>query len=53
MDWDKLTTPYRLGCPKDHIDNDCNRGEFYRDFDRIVFWSAFRRLQAKTGFPFP
>jgi len=53
MEWKKLLQPYRLGCPK-IIDKDIGRNEFQRDFDRIIFSTAFRRLQGKTQvFPFP
>lgn len=54
MDWEKLIKPYRLGCPKDKCAHDPNRNEFQRDFDRIIFSAAFRRLNGKTQvFPFP
>jgi len=53
MEWEKLLQPYRLGCPK-RINKDIGRHEFQRDFDRIIFSTAFRRLQGKTQvFPFP
>ena len=54
MEWDKLLTPYRLGCPKELEPPDPNRNEFQRDYDRIIFSTAFRRLHGKTQvFPFP
>lgn len=55
MEWEKLLMPYRLGCPKNDISpNTLDRSEFQRDFDRVVFSSAFRRLNGKTQvFPFP
>jgi len=55
MEWSKLLIPYRLGCPKsDHSFSNPNRGEFQRDFDRVIFSSPFRRLNGKTQiFPFP
>lgn len=54
MEWSSLIMPYRLGCPKDGFDGDKGRSEFHRDFDRIVFSSAFRRLNGKTQVvPFP
>jgi|GEM_PF-2870826 len=53
MKWEKLIKPCRLGCPKT-TEKNCDRGEFHRDYDRVIFCSAFRRLQGKTQvFPFP
>ncbi|WP_415716850.1 deoxyguanosinetriphosphate triphosphohydrolase [Maridesulfovibrio sp.] len=47
MKWNKLLGKQRIGKDKsDAIDHD--RSEFQRDFDRIIFSSAFRRLQDKT-----
>jgi dGTPase len=46
MDWKKLLSRKRLG--KSQVENDPNRNPFQRDFDRIIFSSAFRRLQDKT-----
>jgi len=45
----------RLGCENSPVDENLNaRSEFKRDFDRIIFSPAFRRLQGKTQiFPFP
>lgn len=34
MEWDKLLTPYRLGCPKELEPPDPNRNEFQRDYDK-------------------
>jgi len=55
MEWDQLLKSNRLGCPKeDHQDLNRCRSESERDFDRIIFSSAFRRLSGKTQvFPFP
>ena len=55
MEWSQLLKSNRLGCPKeDHQDINPCRSESERDFDRIVFSSAFRRLSGKTQvFPFP
>lgn len=55
MDWQSLLNPNRLGCPEPQPDGKiAARTEFQRDFDRIIFSSAFRRLQSKTQvFPFP
>ncbi len=47
MKWNKLLSKQRIGKEKsDYADKD--RSEFQRDFDRIIFSSAFRRLQDKT-----
>jgi dGTPase len=54
MEWGKLLKPYRLGCPKEECRHNPNRSEFQKDFDRIIFSPAFRRLNGKTQvFPFP
>jgi len=47
MEWSKLLSPQRLG--KDHLRPlEHGRSPFQQDYDRIVFSSAFRRLQDKT-----
>ena len=49
MDWKKLLSTKRLG--RDDSDSQAGlvpRTEFTRDYDRIIFSSAFRRLQDKT-----
>ena len=55
MEWEKLLTDSRLGeksQPKSKLQD--GRSEFQKDFDRIVFSPAFRRLQDKTQvFPLP
>jgi dGTPase len=55
LDWEKLLTDSRLGeksQPKGKLQD--GRSEFQKDFDRIVFSPAFRRLQDKTQvFPLP
>lgn len=49
MDWMKLLSTTRLGrAPTQANHSPPPRTEFTRDFDRIVFSSAFRRLQDKT-----
>jgi dGTPase len=55
MDWATLFTARRSGDAKDKIINpDRLRTSFLRDYDRIIFSSAFRRLQNKTQvFPLP
>ncbi|RRQ45933.1 dGTP triphosphohydrolase [Chryseobacterium sp. SC28] len=51
MDLNSLYTTVRTG---DHRPNVVSRTDFQRDFDRIIFSSAFRRLQNKTQvFPLP
>ncbi|ABI57271.1 deoxyguanosinetriphosphate triphosphohydrolase [Alkalilimnicola ehrlichii MLHE-1] len=47
MDWERLLSKQRLGRP-DEEGSLGFRTDFQRDFDRIVFSSAFRRLQDKT-----
>ncbi len=46
MHWPSLLSHHRLGGPP--VAGVGPRSEFQRDFDRIVFSSAFRRLQDKT-----
>jgi dGTPase len=54
MEWENLIKPFRLGCPKESTCQNPDRSEFQRDFDRIIFSTAFRRLNGKTQvFPFP
>lgn len=48
MDWNKLLSSKRLGRPAKSEDAPPPRTEFTRDYDRIIFSSAFRRLQDKT-----
>jgi len=47
MDWARLLTPRRFGRPAPAPETD-GRSEFHRDYDRIVFSGAFRRLGRKT-----
>jgi dGTPase len=46
MQWKKLLTSQRLG--RDDVPTNQYRSDFQRDYDRIVFCPAFRRLQDKT-----
>ncbi len=47
MEWKKLLSPHRVGSSQPgRISQE--RSPFQRDFDRIVFSGAFRRLQDKT-----
>jgi len=49
MDWTKLLSTKRLGRSKvDEPNEQAVRTAFTRDYDRIIFSSAFRRLQDKT-----
>lgn len=51
MNLNHLFTNQRTG---NHPNNKVSRTDFQRDFDRIIFSSAFRRLQNKTQvFPLP
>lgn len=48
MDWNKLLSATRLGRAAGPDAVPPPRTEFTRDYDRIIFSSAFRRLQDKT-----
>lgn len=49
MKWERLLSKKRFETQTDEYQTDESvRGEFQRDYDRIVFSSAFRRLQNKT-----
>ncbi len=49
MNWDKLLSTKRIGRDENYTDiSQPPRSEFTRDYDRIIFSSAFRRLQDKT-----
>jgi dGTPase len=47
MKWDKLLSANRLGKSKTKAIAE-GRSSFHQDYDRVVFSSAFRRLQDKT-----
>ncbi len=55
MNWASLYTTQRTGAPeRKNTGADLVRNSFQRDYDRIIFSSAFRRLQNKTQvFPLP
>jgi len=55
MNWSSLYTTQRTGDkPGKTASPDAVRNSFLRDYDRIIFSSAFRRLQNKTQvFPLP
>jgi dGTPase len=48
LDWKKLISSKRLGTDAPNLQAEA-RNEFERDVDRIIFSSAFRRLQDKTS----
>ncbi len=48
MDWNKLLSTKRIGRLAKANNTSEPRTEFTRDYDRIIFSSAFRRLQDKT-----
>lgn len=54
MDWNKLLNANRFGQEQRSLNPEKTRSQFQRDYDRIIFASAFRRLQNKTQvFPLP
>ena len=55
MNWEQLYSAKRTGSEnKTNSSSDALRTSFVRDYDRIIFSSAFRRLQNKTQvFPLP
>jgi len=48
MNWRQLLSPVRFGEPQGTLALDLGRSPFHKDYDRIVFSSAFRRLDRKT-----
>ena len=54
MEWKQLISNKRFGQEHKHAERHDDRSEFTRDYDRLIFSSAFRRLQNKTQvFPLP
>ena len=54
MEWKQLISNKRFGQEHKHAECHDDRSEFKRDYDRLIFSSAFRRLQNKTQvFPLP
>ncbi|MET0244885.1 MAG: deoxyguanosinetriphosphate triphosphohydrolase [Flavitalea sp.] len=54
MEWHKLYSAKRSGSENKGNSPETMRNSFLRDYDRIIFSSAFRRLQNKTQvFPLP
>lgn len=54
MEWKELISNKRFGQEHKHAERHDDRSEFKRDYDRLIFSSAFRRLQNKTQvFPLP
>ncbi len=55
MYWKKLLSAKRLGMEsRGYSQADEDRSQFQRDYDRIIFSAAFRRMQSKTQvFPLP
>lgn len=54
MEWKQLISNKRFEQEHKHAERHDDRSEFKRDYDRLIFSSAFRRLQNKTQvFPLP
>lgn len=54
MKWETLYSAKRTGSSSGKQNNDQVRNSYIRDYDRLIFSSAFRRLQNKTQvFPLP
>ncbi|MFV0268837.1 MAG: dehydrogenase, partial [Draconibacterium sp.] len=53
MEWNNIFTEKQQFDERFRITED-NRSKYQRDFDKLVFYSGFRRLQNKTQvFPLP
>ena len=53
MNWNNLFSEKRTGIENSTLISD-TRSEYQKDFDRLIFYSGFRRLQNKTQvFPLP
>lgn len=48
MQWEKLLSKKRFNKEVSNASNSDGRSEFHKDYDRIIFSSAFRRLGRKT-----
>ncbi|WP_221797050.1 deoxyguanosinetriphosphate triphosphohydrolase [Oceanobacter mangrovi] len=48
MNWQRLLSPLRYGETQARLALDLGRTPFHKDYDRIIFSSAFRRLNRKT-----
>ena len=48
MEWNKLLSSRRIGREQQNPKDVDPRTDFTRDWDRIIFSSAFRRMQDKT-----
>lgn len=54
MNWKQLLSNKRLGKEGTHKEASEKRTDFQRDYDRLIFSAAFRRMQNKTQvFPLP
>lgn len=48
MNWQQLLSPIRFGEPQGTLAVELGRSPFHKDYDRVIFSSAFRRLDRKT-----
>lgn len=48
MNWEQLLSPRRFGESQGILDLEPGRTPFDKDYDRLIFSSAFRRLDRKT-----